>query len=184
MRLADDASPGRTRLDARGRGRQLKEPSRAEIGAVRLASPEDRPAPVCTDIHSKSDRKGRSVRRRKAADVVDLCADLHRIAVAGVDLHHGQGKIRAAGFEPSGKTLRSKHGQPIDVTTTPVAELRQSENREVPPVVPSPPNSGSDPHLPADLLEIIAAWNTLPEAVCAGVLAMVRATKLQGHAGS
>lgn len=79
--------------------------------------------------------------------------------------------------------LGSEDGQPIDVTTKPVAELRQTENREVPPVVPSPPNSVSDPHLPADLVEIIAAWNTLPETVRAGVLAMVRATKQQGHGG-
>ncbi len=51
-------------------------------------------------------------------------------------------------------------------------------------MVPSPPKSVSDPHLPADLLEIIAAWNTLPEAVRASVLTIVRATKQQGHAGS
>jgi hypothetical protein len=90
--------------------------------------------------------------------------------------------VNQPGFEPA--TLGSEDGRPIDVTGKPVAELRQSENREVPPVVPSPPNPDFGPHFPVDLLEIIAAWNTLPEAVRAGVLAMVRATKQQGHAGS
>ena len=51
-------------------------------------------------------------------------------------------------------------------------------------MVPSPPNPDFGPHLPVDLVEIIAAWNTLPEAVRAGVLAMVRATRQQGHAGT
>ena len=51
-------------------------------------------------------------------------------------------------------------------------------------MVPSPPNPDFDPHLPLDLVEIIAAWNSLPEPVRASILTIVRATRQQGHAGT
>ena len=51
-------------------------------------------------------------------------------------------------------------------------------------MVPGENPARANTEFPQDLAEIIAAWNTLPEAVRAGVLAMVRATRQQGHAGT
>jgi len=46
----------------------------------------------------------------------------------------------------------------------------------VPATVPSRLSSDLGPEIPPDLAEVVAAWSTLPYAVRAGVLAMVRAT--------
>ena len=60
-------------------------------------------------------------------------------------------------------------------------ELRQSEITEVPTVVPSPTGAVSGPELPPDLARVVAAWDRLPAAIRAGVLAMVEAAGAQIH---
>ena len=46
----------------------------------------------------------------------------------------------------------------------------------VPAAVPSSPTALSSPDLPPDLARVVAAWPRLPDAIKAGVLAMVPAT--------
>jgi hypothetical protein len=46
---------------------------------------------------------------------------------------------------------------------------------EVPVEVPTPPGAVSGPQFPPDLARVVAAWNRLPEAIKAGVLALVQA---------
>jgi len=45
----------------------------------------------------------------------------------------------------------------------------------VPTVVPSPGRIISDPQFPSDLARVVAEWDRLPEAIKAGVLALVQA---------
>jgi len=54
-------------------------------------------------------------------------------------------------------------------------EIRDSPKCEVPVLVPSPPNPVSDPGPPADLARVVAAWDRLPDAIKAGILALVNA---------
>ena len=42
-------------------------------------------------------------------------------------------------------------------------------------MVPSPPDSHFDPPPPPDLQRVVAAWDGLPEAIKAGILALVQA---------
>ena len=58
-----------------------------------------------------------------------------------------------------------------------VAVVGERAAGEVPTMVPTQNQAAANADLPADLAEIIAAWNTLPDAVRAGVLALVRATR-------
>jgi hypothetical protein len=46
----------------------------------------------------------------------------------------------------------------------------------VPVAVPNPCVATSSPNLPPDLARVVAAWPRLPDAIKAGVLAMVQAT--------
>jgi hypothetical protein len=55
-------------------------------------------------------------------------------------------------------------------------ELRDGEFGEVPTVVPSPPNDGSNAPLPPDLARLVDAWPSLPPAIKAGILAMIAAS--------
>ena len=54
-------------------------------------------------------------------------------------------------------------------------DLRKGESGEVPAVVPNPPGTPSGPALPPDLASVVAAWDRLPDAIKAGVLALVHA---------
>ena len=45
----------------------------------------------------------------------------------------------------------------------------------VPTVVPSRPSAVPDAELPPDLARVVAAWADLPDAIKAGVLALVHA---------
>jgi hypothetical protein len=54
------------------------------------------------------------------------------------------------------------------------AELRDNDFGEVPTVVPCPPGAVSVPGFPPDLARVVAAWDRLPEAIKAGVLALVQ----------
>ena len=56
-------------------------------------------------------------------------------------------------------------------------ELGHDEPDEVPVLVPCPFHAEFGDGMPSDLAEVAAAWKTLPDAVRAGVLAMVRATR-------
>jgi hypothetical protein len=53
--------------------------------------------------------------------------------------------------------------------------LRDDALGEVPTMVPSPPNPAPEPPLPPDLARVVAAWDRLPDAIKAGILAMVQA---------
>jgi hypothetical protein len=53
--------------------------------------------------------------------------------------------------------------------------LREGESGEVSTVVPSPPGAVSGPDLPPDLGRVVAAWDRLPDAIKAGILALVQA---------
>jgi len=75
------------------------------------------------------------------------------------------------------KTFGSGGRRHDRVTTKHDKELRQDTNDKVPTMVPSPSKTRCGAELPPDLAEIVAAWNTLPDGVRAGVLAMVRATR-------
>jgi hypothetical protein len=55
--------------------------------------------------------------------------------------------------------------------------LRDVPQGEVPTVVPSPPGAISGQPFPPDLARVINAWDRLPEAIKAGVLALVNAAK-------
>ena len=44
-------------------------------------------------------------------------------------------------------------------------------------MVPSPPDTEFGAVLPPDLVEVLAVWNTLPGAVRAGVLALIKAAR-------
>jgi hypothetical protein len=87
---------------------------------------------------------------------------------------------------------RTAVNQGIERSTTsersiPCSRTDTTENdAERPPVTPqiTPSHCVVVPEqLPADLAEIVDAWSGLPEAIKAGVLAMVRATVKQGGLG-
>jgi hypothetical protein len=46
---------------------------------------------------------------------------------------------------------------------------------KVPTVVPTPSRAASSSQLPPDLALVVASWDRLPEAIKAGVLALVQA---------
>jgi hypothetical protein len=58
--------------------------------------------------------------------------------------------------------------------------LRDDSNGEVPPVVPTPPDAfetqPTTPPLPADLARLVDVWDSLPEAIRTGILALMDAT--------
>ena len=54
-------------------------------------------------------------------------------------------------------------------------ELGQDVPPEVPVEVPTSPGAFSGPQFPLDLARVLAAWDRLPEAIKAGVLALVQA---------
>jgi len=59
--------------------------------------------------------------------------------------------------------------------TKEVTELRGVVQREVPTVVPTPPGAISGKQMPTDLGRVVDAWDRLPDAIKAGVLALVQA---------
>ena len=80
---------------------------------------------------------------------------------------------RATGLEPAttGSTVRR-----LDTATTNApSQLEPTPTPEVPTVVPSVPTGTSSPSLPPEIAKIAAAWNHLPEAVRAGITAMIDA---------
>jgi hypothetical protein len=82
-------------------------------------------------------------------------------------------KVHPTGLEPV--TFGSADHDSDRVTTKHVKGLRETPNGEVPTVVPSPPGAISSPDLPPDLARLVAVWNRLPDAIKAGVLALVQA---------
>jgi hypothetical protein len=59
----------------------------------------------------------------------------------------------------------------------PTPELREQQIGEVPSVVPSSPGAVSGPDFPPDLARVVAAWDILPAAIKAGILALIQATQ-------
>jgi hypothetical protein len=56
----------------------------------------------------------------------------------------------------------------------PNRELREQRSPEVPVLVPCPPGH----HFPPDLARVAALWPDLPDAIKAGVLALVEAAQV------
>ena len=54
-------------------------------------------------------------------------------------------------------------------------ELRDNATGEVPTMVPCPPGADFGPDFPPDLARVVAAWDHLPDAIKAGILAFVEA---------
>jgi len=83
---------------------------------------------------------------------------------------------RPAEFEPA--TLGSEDRRPDDVNPSSAKALRQGSNDVVPTLVPSSSQEDSAAILPPptdpDLARVLAAWPRLPEAIKAGILAMVQ----------
>ncbi len=81
------------------------------------------------------------------------------------------------GFEPS-VTLRLhrfSRPDPDPSKDQSYQEIRDNQSGEVPVGVPSSPGAVSGPQFPPDLARVVAAWDRLPEAIKAGVLALVQA---------
>lgn len=71
--------------------------------------------------------------------------------------------------------LISVDGSLDSATTINDKELRQDDDGEVPTMVPRPQSADSGTHFPPDLARVVAAWDRLPEAIKAGILALVQA---------
>ncbi len=55
-------------------------------------------------------------------------------------------------------------------------ELREAEKGEVPVLVPTPPKNVSSPLTDPDLARLVALWPKLPDAIKAGISALVNAS--------
>ena len=55
-------------------------------------------------------------------------------------------------------------------------EIRDNQSAEVPTEVPSSSGAVSGPQFPLDLARVVAAWDRLPEAIKAGILALIQAS--------
>ncbi len=55
-------------------------------------------------------------------------------------------------------------------------ELREGEKGEVPVLVPCPPKNVSSPLTDPDLARLVALWPKLPDAIKAGISALVNAS--------
>lgn len=55
-------------------------------------------------------------------------------------------------------------------------EIDHNQPGEVPTVVPTPSGVVSGPTFPADLATVVAAWERLPDAIKAAILALVNTT--------
>ena len=60
-------------------------------------------------------------------------------------------------------------------TSKDVKELRDDAEGEVPTVVPRPPKGDLSPPTDPDLARLVAAWPRLPNAIKAGIAALVQA---------
>ena len=144
-------------------------PRGAETGAVRLASNEYRSAPNCTDEPRKRSRKATPPQRRKPLTVGTIRANLHGSAPICIAPNGAKSKVRPTGFEPV--TLSSEDCSPFAATTQ-GKELGQTAASEVPVLVLSQPGAVPAPVLPPD---IAAEWDQLPDAIMAGILALIKA---------
>ncbi len=82
-------------------------------------------------------------------------------------------KIHPTGFEPV--TFGSVDGRLDSATTVNDKELRHNGGGEVPTMVSRPQGADSGTDLPPDLARVVDAWDRLPEAIKAGILALVQA---------
>ena len=73
------------------------------------------------------------------------------------------------GFEPGNGRFAIRSPESANIDTS--SELRQDHEAEVPAVVSSSPEL----QFPPDLARVVAAWDRLPEAIKAGILALVHA---------
>ncbi|HXG11398.1 MAG TPA: hypothetical protein VNK04_16710 [Gemmataceae bacterium] len=83
------------------------------------------------------------------------------------------GKEAPPGFEPGngGFAIRCPNFPSIEIAN----ELGQNPTGEVPVKVPSSSGTVSGPQFPPDLARVVAAWDRLPEAIKAGILALIQA---------
>ena len=109
--------------------------------------------------------------------------------------------VEAAGIEPypASETAKSYHGQEEIKSGQNEDKIEQCQGlanmpRSIEWTDPTQPDTSSgtqkDPNLditgdalPADLRELIDAWPRLPDAVRAGIMAMVRVSRKKGRPG-
>jgi hypothetical protein len=73
-------------------------------------------------------------------------------------------------LKSSGNSFGGRH--PDSATSNDGKELRNDDQAVVPTMVPS---DSKDASIPPDLAQVVAAWDKLPKAIKAGVLAMIHA---------
>jgi hypothetical protein len=154
-------------------------PRGAENGAIWLASQANEPAPICARAAESDTLDARNSGRRKPTTGRELCADSRPDASLCIATHARRNEIRPAGFEPA--TLGSEDCCALDVTTKYDAELGETRECEVPILVPSLSDYAPGADIPSDLADVVAAWPDLPDAIKAGVLALVRASTGNPH---
>jgi hypothetical protein len=77
----------------------------------------------------------------------------------------------------TGSARRFSRPEPGSSKDKSYREIRDNQAGEVAVVVPSPSRAVSGPKFPSDLARVVAAWDRLPEAIKAGVLALVQAAR-------
>jgi hypothetical protein len=82
-------------------------------------------------------------------------------------------KLRPAGIEPATCGLEDCGHVVATVNTT--KDLGQSEESQVPTVVPSLSGARPSSDLSPDLTRVVGAWPSLPAVIKAGILALVQA---------
>ena len=87
-----------------------------------------------------------------------------------------------AGFEPAVEQApyRFSRPDPDPPKDRSYQKIRDHQAGEVPVGVPSSFGTVSGAHLPPDLARVVDAWDRLPKAIKAAVLALVQAAGLNG----
>jgi integrase len=140
-------------------------PRGAENGAVRLASEASQPAPDCTE-NGQTDVATRRLENARNPDKNGVsCTNPHQPASVC--------KAEREGFEPSVTLPPHRFSRPAPDPSKDQSyqEIRDNQSGEVPVGVPFSP----EPQFPPDLARVVAAWDRLPDAIKAGVLALVQA---------
>jgi hypothetical protein len=90
-----------------------------------------------------------------------------------------QEKAEREGFEPSVGLRPHRFSRPdLNSPKDQVhLQIQDGQSSGVPVVVPSPSLAVSDPQFPPDLAHVMSAWDHLPGAIKAAILALVEAVQ-------